>query len=44
MKTFLELTIAFAALDPNWKVAYAEGRWAPEFFQDGMAQLERVVR
>jgi hypothetical protein len=30
-------------LDPNVKDAYAENRWAPNFFKDGMTSLEKVV-
>ncbi|KAJ7446138.1 hypothetical protein FB451DRAFT_1376010 [Mycena latifolia] len=28
------------ALDPNYKTAYAEHNWAPEFFDEGMAKME----
>lgn len=32
------------ALDPNWKLAYAEEQWDEEFFHVGVAQLGKVVR
>ena len=31
-------------LDPNVKAAYAQNRWAPCFFKEGMRSLEKVVR
>jgi len=35
--------ILHLVLDPNVKDAYAENRWAPNFFKDGMTSLEKVV-
>jgi hypothetical protein len=32
------------ALDPNYKLAYAEAKWDPEFFRQGVERLEQVVR
>jgi len=29
-------------LDPNWKLAYTEEKWDPEFFQAGRLRLESV--
>jgi len=37
------LNESIVALDPNWKLAYAQEKWAPEFFQGGVAQLEQIV-
>jgi hypothetical protein len=34
----------FTALDPNFKLAYAEAKWDSEYFVAGLAQLEGVVR
>jgi hypothetical protein len=35
--------ICAAALDPNYKVAYANAKWAASDFRDGMKRLENVV-
>jgi hypothetical protein len=32
-----------AALDPNYKVAYAKAKWASQDFNDGMRWLKDVV-
>lgn len=32
------------ALDPNIKLAYAEGKWDVEYYELGVQALEKVVR
>ena len=32
-----------AALDPNYKVAYAKAKWEPKDFDGGMKRLENAV-
>lgn len=32
------------ALDPNYKVAYAEEKWVDKYFQIGKKSLENMVR
>ena len=39
-----ESNVVITALDPNWKLAYAHEKWAKEYFDEGVAQLEKVVR
>jgi hypothetical protein len=38
------LTFQFQALDPNIKLAYAEGKWDAEYYEMGVKALENVVR
>jgi hypothetical protein len=33
----------FVALDPNFKLAYAEAKWDTEFYEEGLDRLNRVV-
>ena len=32
-----------AALDPNFKLAYAKAKWDSEYFEAGVARLECLV-
>jgi hypothetical protein len=32
-----------AALDPNFKLAYAEAKWDSKYFEAGLTQLKQVV-
>jgi hypothetical protein len=36
--------VVVEALDPNYKLAYAEEKWDPIDLEDSRAQLEEVVR
>jgi len=34
---------SFTALNPNIKLAYAESKWDPEYYADGVQRLEKAV-